>query len=241
MKRLFLTLPAAFVLMANSPAEVDTLLVEGKDAQAYQMAQAGAQAGDAELTGYLGWFHDNGRHVAEDDARAAELFRQAADMGDAYAQWRLAVMIDEGIADGTLEEAVALFRKAAAQKNADGMVGLGVMHATGRGTERDYEAAMRYYQAAARLGSAQGLHGIGLLYANGEGVEVDLAEAVAHWLVAAAAGHEAATDLLDQFSDQVPASETKALFGRADEIARTYRVNAQFELTEAEDGSASGG
>ena len=227
---------AAALMLACAPLSaaserVDALLETGMDAQAFAAAQDGAAAGDAELTGYLGWFYDNGRHVARDRARAAQLFRQAADGGDAYSQWRLAVMIDEGLAPGTLGEAVALFRRSAAQKNSDGMVGLAVMHATGRGVARDFDATMRYYQAAARMGNAHGLQGIGVLYANGEGVAQDLGEAVAFWLVASAAGDESSDELLAEFMPRIDGAAADTLLARADAIARSYNIGARFEVT----------
>ena len=230
MRRILIPL-AAIALMANSPAEIDSLLEAGSDAQAFAMAQAGADAGDAELTGYLGWFYDNGRHVDTDPAHAARLFRKAADAGDAYAQWRLGVLIDNGMVSGTPEEAVVLFRKAAAQKSSDGMVGLAVMHAMGRGVERDFAASMRYYQAAARLGNAHGLQGMGVLYANGEGVEADLTEAMAYWLVATAVGNDMAQQLLDEHLTKLEDDQAANLIGRATEISQTYGIAADFDLT----------
>ncbi|GMM92005.1 tetratricopeptide repeat protein [Qipengyuania sp. MTN3-11] len=204
--RPLLSLAAAAALIGNTPAEVDGPIVGGEDARGFASAK-----GDAETD-------------------AAELFRAGAEKGDAYSQWRLAVMIDEGTAQGTLEEAVALFRKAAGQKSSDAMVGLAVMHATGRGTARDHAAAMRYYQAAARMGNAHGLQGIGVLYANGEGVAQDLDEALAYWLVASAAGDENAQVLLLEHMPQSGNDISDETLVRADRIARNYNVPARFEM-----------
>ena len=233
MRSIFLAL-AAFALLANSPAEVDSLLEAGEDAQAFALAEAGSNAGDQEMTGYLAWFYANGRHVASDPAEAAKLLRRAADAGDSYAQWKLGVMIDEGSVTGSPQEAVALFRKAAAQKSSDGMVGLAVMHATGRGVERDYVASMRYYQAAARLGNAHGLQGMGVLYANGEGVEPNLTEAMAYWLVATAVGNDMAQDLLEQHLKELEDGDTEAVIARATQISQSYGIAAEFDLSESE-------
>ncbi len=230
--RQFLAFLAAIFLLGNTPAEVDSLLEAGDDAAAYSAAQHGAAAGDATLTGYVGWFFDNGRYVAEDKERAAEFFRMAADMGDAYSQWRLAVLIDEGAVEGSLEEAVSLLRKAAAQKHSDGMIGLAVMHASGRGVEQDHVAAMRYYQAAARMGNGHGLQGMGVLYANGEGVKRDLGEALAFWLVASAAGNETADELLAEFMPQLDDTLAGQLLSRADAIAQAYGFDASFDTAD---------
>lgn len=196
--------------------------------------EAEAAKGQADAISTLGWMYETGKGVAEDDAKAAVLYRTAIAKGDSFGQWRMGVMIDEGVAPGSHEDAVALFRQAAAQKSAGAMASLGVMYATGRGVERDYDAAMRYYQAAARMGSAHGIEGIGVLYANGQGVERNLTEALAHWMVAAAAGDEDATKLLMQYmpgSDDPTAAPVLArahviadAYGIADEGARTASI-----------------
>jgi len=214
--------------------QVSILLESGDDARAFAQAKAGADAQNAELTGYLGWFYDNGRHVESSPAQAAALYRTAADLGDAYSQWRIAVMIDEGIAEGTLEEAITFLRKAAGQKNSGAMVSLAVMHANGRGVTQDHVAALRYYQAAARLGHAQGLLGIGIQHANGEGVERNMRQAIAHWIVAAAQGEKTADALLGKHLDTVSEDEALAAFQQADVLAQKYGVAIRFELAETD-------
>jgi TPR repeat protein len=218
-----------------SPAQVDQFLNAGQDAEAFALAQSGADLGHAELTGYLGWFYEQGRHVAADPDQAVRLFRKAADMGDAYAQWRLGVLIDEGTATGTLQEALTLFRKAAGQKHADALVSLAVMHAGGRGTEQDFVAAMRYYQAAALRGNSHGLQGIGIMHANGEGVPADFNEALAYWMVASAAGNETADTLLSQYFPALSDEEGLAVITRAEMLARIYGVALGFEVADASD------
>ncbi|WP_133365936.1 tetratricopeptide repeat protein [Qipengyuania sediminis] len=190
----------------------------------YASIAADADAGDPEATATLGWMYETGEGVVRDPTRAAELYRAAAAKDDAFAQWRMGVMIDEGKMAGSHEDAVLLFRKAAAQKLAGAMASLGVMHARGAGVERDYEAAMRYYQAAARMGSAHGLEGMGVLYANGQGVQRDMGEALAHWLVAASAGDADAAALLIQFMPASGTPEAAPIFARASTIADAYGV-----------------
>lgn len=188
--------------------------------------QADAARGKADAIATLGWMYETGKGVAEDDRKAASLYRTAIGQGDAFGQWRMGVMIDEGAAQGTHEEAVALFRRAAAQKSAGATASLGVMYASGRGVERDYEAAMRYYQAAARMGSAHGLEGIGVLYANGQGVERTMAEALAYWMVAASAGDEDAMKLLMQYMPAGGAEAAAPIYARAHAIADAFGIDA---------------
>lgn len=200
---------------------------------ALAVIEAGATKGQADAMSTLGWMYETGKGVAEDDAKAASLYRAAIARGDSFGQWRMGVMIDEGAAPGSAEQAVALFRQAAAQKSAGATASLGVMHATGRGVARDYEAAMRYYQAAARMGSAHGIEGIGVLYANGQGVERNMGEALAHWMVAAAAGDDDAMKLL---MENMPASSDAAagpIYDRANAIADAYGVYPEDEARTA--------
>lgn len=188
------------------------------------VVQSDAAKGDPQAVSTLGWMYETGKGVVADDARAASLYRTAIAKGDAFGQWRLGVMIDQGKAGGSPAQAVALFRQAAAQKSAGAVASLGVMHATGRGVARDYDAAMRYYQAAARLGSAHGLEGIGVLYANGQGVARDMDEALAHFLVATAAGDEDATALLMEHMPAADDPRAAAIYARAGAIADDYGV-----------------
>lgn len=186
--------------------------------------QSEAAKGQADAISTLGWMYETGKGVAEDAAKAVSLYRTAIAQGDSFGQWRMGVMIDEGAAQGTHEQAVALFRQAAAQKSAGATASLGVMYATGRGVERDYETAMRYYQAAARMGSAHGIEGIGVLYANGQGVERNMGEALAHWLVAAAAGDEDAMKLLMEHMPASSTPEAAPIYERANAIADAYGI-----------------
>ena len=148
----------------------------------------------------------------------------AAQAGDANAQWQLGVLIDEGKYPGTLDQAINLFRKSAAQKNTDAIASLAVMYANGRGVPQDYAAAMRYYQLAARLGNAHALEGLGVLYANGQGVPADEKEAVAYWLVAAAAGDSSAMSLLNEKLTSIDPKSNAMLYDRANQIADAYGI-----------------
>lgn len=188
------------------------------------VVEAEAAKGQADAISTLGWMYETGKGVAENDAKAASLYRTAIAKGDPFGQWRMGVMIDEGTAPGTSEQAVALFRQAAAQKSPGATASLGVMHANGRGVARDYEAAMRYYQAAARMGSAHGLEGIGVLYANGQGVTRNMDEALAHWLAAAAAGDEDAMKLLMEHMPAASDPRAGPIYDRANAIADAYRI-----------------
>ena len=183
-----------------------------------------AAKGEADAISTLGWMYEIGKGVTSDTAKAASLYRTAIAQGDAFGEWRMGVMIDQGAVPGTKARALELFRQAAAQKSAGAAASLGVMYATGHGVTRDYESSMRYYQAAARMGSAHGIEGIGVLYANGQGVTRNMDEALAHWLVAAAADDSDAMSLLMQYMPAAGTPEAAVIYQRANAIADVYGV-----------------
>lgn len=99
------------------------ILTFGEDAPAaarpwFEKAAAQDHAEAARMLGYL---HGEGLGGPADAAAAAHFYRRAAELGDAYAQFNLAAMIDQGLGGlaADREEAKAWFRLAAAQGLAD--------------------------------------------------------------------------------------------------------------------------
>jgi TPR repeat protein len=80
---------------------------------------------------------------------AAESLRRAADAGHAPSQVLLANILDQAEYDA---EALAWYRKAAAQGNADGEFGVGAMYLSGEGVARDLAEAYRWLLLAAERG-----------------------------------------------------------------------------------------
>ena len=77
------------------------------------------------------------------------------------------------------------FRIAAERGLAEAQYNLGVMHADGRGVERNLAEAARWYRLAAEQGVAQAQYNLGTLYGLGLGVPMDEARG-AQWLHKAA-------------------------------------------------------
>ena len=81
-----------------------------------------------------------------------ELLKKA-EGGDAFAQYNLGVMYDNG--DGVIKdaaEAVKWYRKAAEQGNADAQCNLGVMYAKGDGVIKDLVEAHAWFNVAGANG-----------------------------------------------------------------------------------------
>jgi TPR repeat protein len=104
---------------------------------------AAAAAGPVQDTTRADW------EVARGDLKAAlPLWQRAADQGHAPAQARLGDILDKSEED---EDAVAWYRKAAAQNNADGEFGLGQMYAKGEGVPKDLVKAQEHLLRAAKM------------------------------------------------------------------------------------------
>ena len=112
--------------------------------------------------------------VAGDYKTAFNEFKPFAEQGDAYAQYNLGLMYDNG--QGVLQddkEAVKWYTKAAEQGYADAQYNVGVMYANGRGVLQDDKEAVKWYTKAAEQGDADAQLNLGVMYAKGRGVLQD--------------------------------------------------------------------
>jgi TPR repeat protein len=220
---MFLSASMIALVLALSPLSdrAEKLFSDGKDAEAFYLVQQGATTGDPELVEYLAWCYDEGRGVARDPARAVPLFRQSAEAGRRYAQWRLGVMLDEGDGvDADPVEAIGWFRKAVAQGSSKAHASMAVMFATGRGVAKDFAQSMIHYRAAAKLGDRAGFFGVGLLYSRAEGVPHDNQEGAA-WILAAQA-------LKDERTQRVLADSAFTRVDRAKAVQRANQILEEF-------------
>jgi len=98
----------------------------------------------------VGNFYREGKHVAQDLAKAAELFSSAAEQGSAEAKYRVGQMWAEGNS-GTPDpvEAAKWYRKAAVAGWAEAQFQLGLCLANGKGVSADRVEAWRWLDAAA--------------------------------------------------------------------------------------------
>jgi TPR repeat protein len=227
MRYLLLALVMVFSLANTTGDRIDTLRGEGRAQEAFALAQEAAEAGDAEGHAWLGWFYENGEVVEVDLEKAVYHLRIAAAGGDDYARWRIGVLIDQGTAQGTLEEAVALFEAAAGEGYTDAMVSLAVMKATGRGTVQDYPAALDWYMRAARAGNAHGVQGVGVLFALGQGVETNEEEAAAWFLAATYAGSSVGEANFARMTRDMSPLQMDFIVERANAIARELGIPAE--------------
>jgi len=131
-----------------------------------------------------------GMAAASDAPNLVEV-RQAAEQGDAEAQFNLGKMFYEGkIVPRNYVTAAAWFKKAAEQGNAAAQNSLGAMYASGQGGSKDYRQAVAWYEKAAGQGVVAAQTNLGYLYANADGDLKSEVSAYAWYSVAANQGYE---------------------------------------------------
>jgi TPR repeat protein len=130
-----------------------------------------------------------GSGVVRNEGKAAELYRKAADMGNAEAQTRFAEALFDG--RGVARDPAgsrAWLEKASRQGNARAECDLGVMLTNGLDIAQDRANGLRYLQAAARLGDGYAEDYLGQLTESGLTGDPSSSEAYMHYLKASEMG-----------------------------------------------------
>jgi hypothetical protein len=130
------------------------------------------------------------RFKAGDHAGAAQIVAKAAEMGNAVAQLRLALMYDQG--DGVRRSSRTAFEwysRAAAQGEPESQEQVGLFYELAEGVPEDWAFAARLYQASAVQGWMKGQFAFGRAYQFGIGVPQNRQQAIAWFQKAGAQGH----------------------------------------------------
>ncbi len=125
--------------------------VEANEPDALLQFQAVAETGDANAMQNYGRLLDVGRNVPHDYRRSAEVMREAASMGNAFAIYRLARMHRQGYALGVPKDparALELFERAADLGLLAAAEAAAEMHANGEAPTSDPEMALFYATVA---------------------------------------------------------------------------------------------
>jgi TPR repeat protein len=192
------------ISIAMSVRRQATQIPAGDGARGPAASLASTTAADDPTTLYAkAQQYADGRGVERDYAKAAKLYRQAADLGHAKAQVGLGTLHATGRGVPRDDaEAVRWFRKAADQGEAAAQSYLGFMYETGQGVPNDGAEAVRWYRKAADQGDAVAQKRLGSMYDEGRGVPKDEAEAVKWYRKAADRGLAAAQMVLGLSYDQ---------------------------------------
>ncbi len=127
----------------------------------------------------------------------ADKFREAANKGDANAQYNLGLCYSKGDGvDLNQAEAVNWWRKAADQGLPIAQANLGACYAEGNGVDKNNATALVLFRKAAERGDPSAQYNIAAFYHNGQGVEKDDAEATKWYIKAAEQGLVAAQQRL---------------------------------------------
>jgi serine/threonine protein kinase len=112
---------------------------------------------------------------AQQQAKAIELFREAASLGEVSAMVELgeSLMNDSDGVSADYPEALRWLRMAAAAGNPAGMVDLGGMYLLGNGVDENYQTAAEWFTKAVEKGNPAAMYDLGMLYESGQGVAAD--------------------------------------------------------------------
>lgn len=139
-----------------------------------------AEAGNSEAQFLIGRSYDRGENVAQDFAKAREMYEKAAAQGNAKAMNNLGSMYLQGRGVSKDNEVALDWFKKSAECGADrAQVTLGVCLQEGRVLKRDIPSAVAWFERAAQQGNAEAKRRLALLYYDGtEGWEKDYGKAV---------------------------------------------------------------
>lgn len=102
--------------MSDALVEIDGLLLNGNSVAALARLEQLVADGDTRAMNRLAWLYESGVHVERDLSRAAQLFRQAAALGDAPSQYALGVMLTTGAGQSLDTEAGKQWLQRAAEQ-----------------------------------------------------------------------------------------------------------------------------
>lgn len=117
----------------------------------------------------LAELYETGDEVPKDFAKAEYWFTKAASLGSPLAHYGLGTMIVNGHRPGTLEEAAALFERAAYAFFPEAEAAFGLALMTGRGVPQDRVEEAYWMTRAALHGSAWGKYLLAKAYLGGLG------------------------------------------------------------------------
>ena len=157
----------------------------------------------------------NGDGVARNEAKAAELFREAAAKGSSDAQLQLGLMHlrGQGVAQDD-RAALSWLEKAAAAGNAEAQLLTAQAYATGRGAAVDHAWAARWYGKAAEQGVGKAQQALGMSYAAAQGLPRDRVAALTWLTLAAAQGNPDAARERDALARKMSKGEMTTTAGR---------------------------
>ncbi len=131
-----------------------------------------------------------GRGVRKSYQEAAKWYREAAEEGNAYAQYSLGFLYENG--QGLLRDytqALKWYRQAAEQGDASAQYSLGFMYENGEGAPKELDEAVRWYRKAGAQNNTDADSRLAHMYVWGLGLSQDYVEAAKLYRKAAERGN----------------------------------------------------
>ena len=136
----------------------------------------------------LGELYATGLGVPQNDAKAAEWYKFAADRGDRNAMFALAMFSLQGRSGPRDRDASAKWFAAAAKLGHPlAAYNLALLYMEGQLFPQDFSRAAELLRIAAQAGNPEAQYALGTLYKEGRGVPKDLSEAARLWSLASVA------------------------------------------------------
>jgi TPR repeat protein len=143
---------------------------------------------DVKAMTLLGELYAGGLGIRQDDAKAGDWYKLAADRGDRNAMFALAMFRLQGRAGPRDRDAAAKSLAAAAKLgHAVAAYDLALLYIEGQLFPQDFNRAAELLRAAALAGNPEAQYALGTLYKQGRGVPKDMKEATRLWALASLA------------------------------------------------------
>ena len=138
----------------------------------------------------LGFLYET---VDDDYAQAFKAYEKAANQGDTYGMYDLALMYEYGKGTSVdYQKAKNLFTAASDKGFPEAMNQLASMYFYGLGQERNDQLGLTWYKKAASLGNSNALYTLGLLSETGVATKLDFEDALTYYQEASNQGNEKA-------------------------------------------------
>ena len=125
-----------------------------------------------------GLAYENGDGVEQNFTHAADLYKQAADLGNAEAMCQIGFLYQEGNGvEQSYSKAKEWYEKAIENGDKYAMYWIGFLYEDGNGVEQSYSKAKEWFEKAAENGDKYAMLRIGHLYRYGNGVKQSYSKA----------------------------------------------------------------
>ena len=147
-------------------------------------------------------------HHRSDYATALREWQPLAEQGNAFAQYNLGLLYDNGQGvPKDYDQARQWYEKAAVQGHAEAQVNLGILHDYGRSVPQDFKKALYWYRLSAKQGNHLAQRRLGLMYERGDGVPKDYVQAYMWYSLAAGNGNAHAPGYRDDLTRQMTSAQ----------------------------------